>query len=337
MTTLLEIEDVHIRFQSKGRLQAFLDRDSSRFINAVCSVSMTMQPNETVALVGESGAGKTTLARAVIGLNHVSEGSITFDGREISNLPDSTFKPLRRDMAMMFQDPVGSLSPRITVRSLITEPFRIHGIKEVNLRDKAAELLKMVGLPPSFGNLFAHQLSGGQARRVGVARALALSPRLIIADEPTAGLDVSVQGEILNLMNRLQEQTGVGFLIITHNLNIVRHISHRMAIMYLGRFVEQGQTDAIFSQPLHPYTLALLSANPSPDPDAPKKPLELKGEIPSLLHRPSGCEFHPRCPFAGEICSRTSPKQEVRENGHRVSCHFPLDRTQQPGYQSGSR
>jgi peptide/nickel transport system ATP-binding protein len=321
---LLEITDLQIRFQSKNRLQALLDGDADPFIDAVCSVSLRLDPGETVALVGESGAGKTTLGRAIVGLNQPQKGSIRFQGRELTGLPDPAFKPFRREIAMMFQDPAGSLSPRLRVRSLITEPFKIHTIKGKNLEAEAERLLNLVGLPPSFASVYAHQLSGGQARRIGVARALALSPKLIIADEPTAGLDVSVQGEILNLMNRLQEETGVSFLIITHNLNVVRHISHRMAIMYLGRFVEFGQTDAIFAQPLHPYTRALLSANPSPDPDQPKAEIQLEGEIPSLLNRPAGCEFHPRCPYVRPDCRSIPPKTSEPQPGHAVACHYPL-------------
>lgn len=324
MPPLLEIEDLRVRFPSKNRLQALLDRDGDPYINAVCSVSLYLEAGETMALVGESGAGKTTLGRAVIGLNHAHSGSIRYLGRELTHLTDAQFKAVRRDIAMMFQDPVGSLSPRLRVRTLITEPFKIHNRENNDLAAEADRLLDLVGLPPSFASVYAHQLSGGQARRIGVARALALSPKLIIADEPTAGLDVSVQGEILNLMNRLQEETGVSFLIITHNLNVVRHISERMAIMYLGRFVEYGRTDDIFARPLHPYTLALLSANPTPDPDQAKTALKLHGEIPSLINRPSGCEFHPRCPFAKTDCHRVFPETRRFNENHAVACHYPL-------------
>ncbi len=225
---------------------------------------------------------------------------------------------------MMFQDPVGCLSPRRTVRSLILEPFKIHRIGHKNWNAETKRLLEMVGLSDSFSGRYPHQLSGGQARRVGVARALALSPKLIIADEPTAGLDVSVQGEVLNLLAKLQADLGVSFLIITHNLSVVRHISDRMAIMYLGRFVEQGITDEIFYHPRHPYTHALLSANPNPDPDDPKEQVELKGEIPSLMNRPRGCEFHPRCPCVQDRCRSEAPPLETIAPGHLVTCHYPI-------------
>jgi peptide/nickel transport system ATP-binding protein len=324
MPPILEIEDLRIRFRSKNRLQAMLSRDDDPFIDAVCSVSLAIDPGETMALVGESGAGKTTIGRAVIGLNEAKGGSIRYRDQELIGLSEAAFKSVRRDIAMMFQDPVGSLSPRLSVGNLITEPFKIHNISDTDLSAQADRLLELVGLPPSFATVYAHQLSGGQARRVGVARALALSPKIIIADEPTAGLDVSVQGEILNLMNRLQEETGVSFLIITHNLNVVRHISHSMAIMYLGRFVEYGRTDDIFAQPLHPYTNALLSANPNPDPDHQKEALKLHGEIPSLMNRPEGCEFHPRCPFVQDHCRSNPPEIKRLDGNRRVACHFPL-------------
>jgi peptide/nickel transport system ATP-binding protein len=285
-----------------------------------------MEQGETLALVGESGAGKTTLAQSIIGLVTPQEGSIRFMGNELRNLSDGMFRRFRRDIAMIFQDPIGCLSPRMTIRSLILEPFRIHGIKKENWEAEAKRLLEMVGLSDDFLGRYPHQLSGGQATRVGVARALAISPKLIIADEPTAGLDVSVQGEVLNLLAKLQNDLSVSFLIITHNLSVVRHISDRMAIMYLGRIVEQGITDEIFYHALHPYTHALLSANPNPDPDAPKEKVQLKGEIPSLMNRPLGCEFHPRCPFIQNRCRSEAPAAPTMELGHQVACHYPVKR-----------
>ncbi|TIY04507.1 MAG: ABC transporter ATP-binding protein, partial [Mesorhizobium sp.] len=255
-------------------------------------------------------------------------GSISFDGQEIEELTGAERKPYLRRMAMMFQDPIGSLSPRLTVRSLLTEPFRIHGLKERDAGVEAARLLRLVGLPADFARRYPHQLSGGQARRVGIARALALEPDLIIADEPTAGLDVSVQGEVLNLLARLQDELGMAILIITHNLNVVRHMTDRMAIMYLGRFIELGSTEHIFDQPRHPYTEALLAANPEPDPDAVFNRIELKGEVPSPMRRPSGCEFHTRCRYAQDICSRVFPESSTSPDDpeHSFRCHFPLAR-----------
>jgi len=323
MTELLELKNVKIRFRSKGAVRALLDHDKDPYIDAVCGASMTIKKGRTFALVGESGAGKTTLARSIIGLVKPASGSIRYKGEPLSGLKDKAFKPLRREIAMMFQDPAGCLSPRMTVRSLITEPYKIHGIRDIDYDREAGRLLELVGLPTAFGGYYPYQLSGGQARRVGVARALALSPQLIIADEPTAGLDVSVQGEVLNLLLRLQNKLMISFLIITHNLAVVRHTSDHMAIMYLGRFVETGPTDEIFRRPRHPYTHALLSASPEPDPDGIKKRIYLQGEIPSLLSRPSGCEFHTRCPRADAICKERFPPLQKIGADHEIRCYAP--------------
>ncbi|WP_170400277.1 oligopeptide/dipeptide ABC transporter ATP-binding protein [Ruegeria arenilitoris] len=291
-------------------------------VNVLAGVSFTVEPGETYALVGESGSGKTTVIRAIAGLAPAQDGSVTFEGQEIRGAPESVMRPLRKDMAMMFQDPVGSLSPRLTIRSLITEPYRIQGMKDRDLDAEAKRLLEMVNLPTHFADRYPYQLSGGQARRVGVARALALEPKLILADEPTAGLDVSVQGELLNLLNDLRERLGLAMVIITHNLSVVRHVADRMGIMYLGRLVEEGSTETIFNDPRHPYTRCLLSANPEPDPDARLERIALKGEPPSLLKRPSGCEFRERCPFAKDICTQT-PQWEV-DGSHGLRCLAPL-------------
>lgn len=291
-------------------------------VNVLAGVSFKVKPGETYALVGESGSGKTTVIRAIAGLAPAQEGSVKFAGQEIRGLPERELRPLRKDISMMFQDPVGSLSPRLTIGSLITEPYRIQGMKERDLDAEARRLLQMVNLPAHFVDRYPYQLSGGQARRVGVARALALEPKLILADEPTAGLDVSVQGELLNLLNDLRERLGLAMVIITHNLNVVRHVADRMGILYLGRLVEEGTTHDIFETPRHPYTRCLLSANPEPDPDARLNRIALKGEPPSLLNRPAGCEFRERCPFAQEICVQI-PQWEVQD-GHGLRCIAPL-------------
>lgn len=291
-------------------------------VNVLAGVSFDVAPGETYALVGESGSGKTTVIRAIAGLAPAQEGSVKFDGQEIRGLSERSLRPLRKDIAMMFQDPVGSLSPRLTIGNLVTEPYRIQGMKDRDMQAEAKRLLEMVNLPAHFASRYPYQLSGGQARRVGVARALALEPRLILADEPTAGLDVSVQGELLNLLNDLRERLGLAMVIITHNLSVVRHVADRMGIMYLGRLVEEGTTEAIFKTPRHPYTRCLLSANPEPDPDARLERIALKGEPPSLLNRPKGCEFRERCPFARDICTQT-PQWEVSE-GHGLRCLSPL-------------
>lgn len=324
MSTVLEIKDLRIRFRVKSPLEALLQRIEDPFIDAVRKVSFKVEEGETFTLVGESGSGKSTLALAVAGLLPVAEGSIKFNGKEITNISAEERMTFRKQISMMWQNPVGSLSPRMSIGSAITEVYKIHGLKDRDLKAEASRLLKLVGLPEHFSERYPHQLSGGQARRVGVARALALDPKLIIADEPTAGLDVSVQGEILNLLNRLQDKLGVSMFVITHNLNIVRHISHRTAIMYLGRFAEQGPTDDIFAHPHHPYTLALLSANPEPDPDVSiEDRIELKGEVPSLMNRPNGCEFHTRCPFVGHHCDTQFPPVQTIGEAHHLTCHYP--------------
>ncbi|RUU25491.1 MAG: ABC transporter ATP-binding protein [Mesorhizobium sp.] len=326
MSALLRVEDLRVRFRTMGPLKALATGTRAPFIDALCGVSFEIRKGETLALVGESGSGKSTIARTIIGLQRAVSGSISFDGQEIEELSGAERKPYLRRMAMMFQDPIGSLSPRLTVRSLLTEPFRIHGLKDRDVEGEAERLLRMVGLSAEFARRYPHQLSGGQARRVGIARALALSPDLLIADEPTAGLDVSVQGEVLNLLARLQTELGMAILIITHNLNVVRHMTDRMAIMYLGRFIEVGATERIFDQPRHPYTEALLAANPEPDPDAVLNRIELKGEVPSLMRRPSGCEFHTRCRYAQDICSRVFPEPSAgqEDKKHSFRCHFPI-------------
>ncbi|MEA2782500.1 MAG: peptide/nickel transport system ATP-binding protein [Rhodospirillaceae bacterium] len=324
MSALLEIRDLVVRFEMGGALSRLVKGDRET-IEAVAGVSLSVAPGETMALVGESGSGKTTLARAIAGLVAPWSGEIRFEGRQISGLSGRQRKRLRREISMIFQDPVGSLSPRFTVRRLLAEPFRIHGLTDRDLDAEVDRLLGLVGLPRAMADRHPHQLSGGQARRVGVARAIALSPKLVIADEPTAGLDVSVQGEVLNLLNDLRETLGLSMLIITHNLHVVRHVADRMAIMYLGRFVEQGETQPIFEAPLHPYGLALLAANPEPDPDARPLRISLEGEVPSLLARPSGCEFHGRCPFMRERCRDESPKPTVAADGRIFTCHYPLD------------
>lgn len=316
---ILSVCDLEVRFQ----VGPWFKRQS---ILAVAGVSFDIAAGETFALVGESGSGKTTLARAINGLQAISAGEVTFTGQRIDQLSSTAMKPLRQQMAMMFQDPVGSLSPRMKVGDLVVEPLRIHGT-QANPKEEARRLLALVGLPADFASRYPHQLSGGQARRVGVARAIALNPKLIIADEPTAGLDVSVQGEVLNLLNDLRERLNLAMIIITHNLHVVHHVADRMAVMYLGRFVEIGDTDAIFRAPAHPYTAALLSANPEPDPDKARNRISLPAEVPSLLARPPGCEFHTRCPWAQPRCSSEPPPAGASAptgDNRRITCHFPL-------------
>jgi peptide/nickel transport system ATP-binding protein len=322
--SLLEVDNLTVRFRTMGVVRQFLTATKQPWVEAVADVSFELQEAKTFALVGESGSGKTTLGRALIGLIPPASGRIRFGGSDRPGRSSSAWKRWRRQMAMMFQDPVGSLSPRLTVRSLISEPLAIHGAGPQDRDAEARRLLGLVGLPTDFGSRFPHELSGGQARRVGVARALSLNPRLVIADEPTAGLDVSVQGEILNLMNRLQQELGLAYLLITHNLAIVRHVSDRLAVMYLGRLVETGPTDQVFARPAHPYTHGLLAAQPHPDPERRRMTAELSGEVPSLRNRPPACEFHTRCPFAQQICREVAPELREIAPGRQTRCHFPL-------------
>ncbi|MBM3522759.1 MAG: ABC transporter ATP-binding protein [Alphaproteobacteria bacterium] len=323
---LLRLEDIRVRFRTHGALRARLTGIDRPYLDAVDGVSLSLAAGETLGIVGESGSGKTTLIRSILGLVELAAGRIWFDGAEIVDRSDAALRVLRRQVGMMFQDPVASLSPRKTVRSLILEPFRIHGLA---LGDPAA-LMDMVGLPRALLDNYPHQLSGGQARRVGVARALALRPKLVIADEPTAGLDVSVQGEILNLLARLQAELGLSYVIVTHNLPVIRHVSSRLAIMYLGRIVEEGPTRAVFTAPAHPYTRALVAAVPRPDPDDARSEPLLSGEVPSLRDRPSGCPFNPRCPDAQDRCRIDVPAPRALAETRTVACHFPLSTRMTP-------
>jgi oligopeptide/dipeptide ABC transporter ATP-binding protein len=324
MSTLLSVRDLHVRYPLSQGLDSVLGGKPS-FVDVVHGVSLDINSGETTAIVGESGSGKTTLAMALCGLAPVVGGEVCFEGRVLQADRRNMLNPDRKRFALMFQDPVGSLNPRMTIRKALAEPFRIHKPETQHPDREALRLLSLVGLGEDFADRYPHQLSGGQARRVGVARAIALEPDILIADEPTAGLDVSIQGEILNLLSRLQEEMGLGILMITHNLNIVRHIADQMAIMYLGRFVEQGESQTIFSQPRHPYTAALLSANPSPDPDAQSQIIELLGDVPSLLQRPSGCEFHTRCPRTEARCENIFPELTSGSDKQVFNCHFPME------------
>ncbi len=321
MTPVLELQGLSVDlplggFLSRARLPILQD------------VTLSVSQGESLALVGESGSGKTTLARAVMGLQPISAGEVRFDGRPVADKAD--LARLTRDAAMMFQDAAASLSPRLTVGYLVTEPFRIHDQPLPSPDRTARDLLAAVGLPAAIARRYPHELSGGQARRVGVARALALRPRLVIADEPTAGLDVSVQAEVLNLLADLRRDMGLAYLIITHNLALVRHVADRIAVLYLGRVVEEGPTAEVFAAPAHPYTASLIAAEPKPDPRKRRADLAIRGEVPSVLRRPTGCEFHTRCAFARDICRRVAPVLRPVTRQRRTSCHF-AEQFQQQG------
>ncbi|MDQ2067621.1 ABC transporter ATP-binding protein [Xinfangfangia sp. CPCC 101601] len=316
---LYVVENLRLDMVLPGGPLALLQRSDRRVLNILDDISLQVERGETLGLVGESGSGKTTLARAMLGLLPISSGKLSMNGQELT---PGNMAQLRRATAMMFQDPIASLSPRMRVGDLVTEPFIIHGPRPADRAATARALLAQVGLPPEMAQRYPHELSGGQARRVCTARALALEPAFVIADEPTAGLDVSVQGEILNLLADLKEQRGISFLIITHNLAVIRHTSDRIGILYLGRLVESGPTREVFRAPAHPYTASLIASEPDPDPRRRRQELAIKGEIPSLLRRPSGCEFHSRCPIAEVICHQTRPSLRQIAPGRSVRCHL---------------
>ncbi|MBZ9764264.1 ABC transporter ATP-binding protein [Mesorhizobium sp. CA8] len=322
MSPLLAVEDLSVSFGRSSLLDRLINPFPLPGFNVVDDVTLSLMPAETLGLVGESGSGKTTLARTILGLVRAAAGRIVFEGREVATPSD--FRAMRRRSAMMFQDPVASLSPRLRVSTLLTEPQVIQGLPMQDRRAAAKALLALVGLPASFVDRFPHELSGGQARRVGVARALAMKPRLLLADEPTAGLDVSVQGDVLNLIGELKRELGFATMIVTHNLAMIRHVSDRLAIMYLGRLVETGPTQEVFSAPLHPYTATLIRSEPIPDPRRRSHNLAITGEIPSVFRRPSGCEFHTRCPLVQSRCKTEAPIYRPMGAGRLVRCHFPL-------------
>ncbi len=292
-------------------------------IKAVDEVSFEIKKHETLGLVGESGCGKTTTGRCVLRLYQPTSGSIIFSGIDISNVPESKIKNHRRDMGVIFQDPFGSLNPRQSAGSIVGDPLKVHQMaygKE--LKDRVVELFKLVGLDPSMMDRVPHEFSGGQRQRIGVARALACSPSLIICDEPISALDVSIQAQIINLLEELQEKLGLTYLFIAHDLAVVQHISDRVAVMYLGRIMEITDSTELYENPLHPYTKALLSAIPIPDPIAERTRTRiiLKGEVPSPVNPPPGCHFHPRCSLAIPECSQARPPLRDVGNGHFVSC-----------------
>jgi len=292
-------------------------------VKAVDDVSFAIEKGETFGLVGESGCGKTTTGRAVLRLIEPDSGEVKFEGVDILKLGSNSVRRLRRDMQIIFQDPYASLNPRMTIRTIIGEPFAIHGIASGKERDnRIADLLNTVGLEPSVMNRYPHEFSGGQRQRIGIARALALRPKLIVADEPVSALDVSIQSQIINLLGDLQKQLGLTYLFISHAIPVIEHISTRIGVMYVGKLVEVGTSRQICTNPRHPYTQALLSAVPIPDPAAKKQRIILKGDVPTPINPPSGCRFHPRCPIAVDRCKTEEPPLRTLEDGRQAACHL---------------
>ncbi len=319
---LLSVRDLRTYFGDHRGVVAHLTRRSTGQVQAVDGVSFDVVRGETLGLVGESGSGKSTLARTILGLTPATAGSVTLDGRELLTLRRRAWRPVRRRMQMIFQDPHSSLSPRFRVSFLLTEPYVVHHMPAQE-RSTVDELLEMVGLSAEQADKYPHELSGGQARRVSIARALALHPDLLLADEPTAGLDVSAAASVLNLMKDLARRLGLTYLLITHDLNVVGYFADRIAVMYVGQLVELGPAELILGRPKHPYTFALLACAPVPDPHLNQGHLDnvLGGEIPSPRDPPSGCRFHPRCAYADALCSDEAPELEDLGGGEMVACH----------------
>jgi oligopeptide/dipeptide ABC transporter ATP-binding protein len=321
---LLEVRDLHKHFPiRKGLFSRTVGH-----VRAVDGVSFDLRRGETLGLVGESGCGKTTTGRCVLRLLEPTSGAVRFEGRSVLGLRARELRELRREMQIVFQDPYSSLNPRLTIGSMLAEPLSIHGLaRGAAARERVAELLTLVGMSPDHARRYPHEFSGGQRQRIGIARALAVKPKLLVLDEPISALDVSIQAQIVNLLRDLQRDLGLTYLFVAHDLSVVEHISTRVAVMYLGRVVELADRDTLYRDPRHPYTRSLLSAVPVPDPDRRAERIVLTGDVPSPARPPSGCRFHPRCPLTAERgeqarCSAEDPALREVAPGHWVACHF---------------
>lgn len=318
-TPLLDVKHLKKHFPIKGGVFS----KTIGYVYAVDDINFTLEKGETLGLVGESGCGKSTTGRTILRLIEPTDGAIYFEGQDITGLDKGAMRALRREMQIIFQDPYASLNPRMTIGSIIGEPLEIHKIARGSEKgERVASLLQKVGLRPEDMRKYPHEFSGGQRQRIGIARALALNPKLIVCDEPVSALDVSIQAQVINLLEDLQAEFGLSYLFIAHNLNVVEHISDRVAVMYLGQIVELASDEELYKNPQHPYTEALLSAVPIPDPTVKKKRIILEGDVPSPINPPRGCHFHTRCMYKEKICEEVEPEFKHIGGGHWVACHF---------------